>query len=57
MRWLIDGYNVIRRDPELVAGEAAGLDAGRGDGRRARRATPRACCASSGPVDGFRQMG
>jgi len=29
MRWLIDGYNVIRRDPELVAGEAAGLDAGR----------------------------
>src|SRR5438105_1083491 len=29
MRWLIDGYNVIRRDPELVAGEAEGLDAGR----------------------------
>jgi len=29
MRWLIDGYNVIRRDPELVAGEAAGLEAGR----------------------------
>src|SRR5437588_3660827 len=29
MRWLIDGYNVIRRDPGLVAGEAAGLDAGR----------------------------
>ena len=29
MRWLIDGYNVIRRDPELVAGEAESLDAGR----------------------------
>jgi predicted RNA-binding protein with PIN domain len=29
MRWLIDGYNVIRRDPELQACEAAGLEAGR----------------------------
>ena len=29
MRWLIDGYNVIRRDPELQAQEAAGLEAGR----------------------------
>jgi uncharacterized protein len=29
MRWLIDGYNVIRRDPELRAAEAAGLPAGR----------------------------
>ena len=29
MRWLIDGYNVIRRDPELQAKEAAGLEAGR----------------------------
>jgi predicted RNA-binding protein with PIN domain len=29
MRWLIDGYNVIRRDPELRAREADGLDAGR----------------------------
>jgi predicted RNA-binding protein with PIN domain len=29
MRWLIDGYNVIRRDPELSAHEAAGLEAGR----------------------------
>ena len=29
MRWLIDGYNVIRRDPELHAHEAAGLEAGR----------------------------
>ncbi len=29
MRWLIDGYNVIRRDPELKAHEAEGLEAGR----------------------------
>jgi predicted RNA-binding protein with PIN domain len=29
MRWLIDGYNVIRRDPELQSHEAAGLEAGR----------------------------
>lgn len=29
MRWLIDGYNVIRRDPDLRAHEAAGLQAGR----------------------------
>ena len=29
MRWLIDGYNVIRRDAELHAQEAAGLEAGR----------------------------
>lgn len=29
MRWLIDGYNVIRRDPELQAHEAASLEAGR----------------------------
>jgi predicted RNA-binding protein with PIN domain len=29
MRWLIDGYNVIRRDPELYAHEAASLEAGR----------------------------
>ena len=29
MRWLIDGYNVIRRDPDLRAREAAGLQAGR----------------------------
>jgi predicted RNA-binding protein with PIN domain len=29
MRWLIDGYNVIRRDPELQAHEARGLQAGR----------------------------
>jgi uncharacterized protein len=29
MRWLVDGYNVIRRDPELAAAEGAGLDAGR----------------------------
>ena len=29
MRWLIDGYNVIRRDPELHAHEAASLEAGR----------------------------
>jgi len=29
MRWLIDGYNVIRRDAELHAHEAASLEAGR----------------------------
>jgi hypothetical protein len=29
MRWLIDGYNVIRRDPDLRAAEAQGLEAGR----------------------------
>ena len=29
MRWLIDGYNVIRRDPYLKAREAESLDAGR----------------------------
>ncbi|OLE39462.1 MAG: hypothetical protein AUG00_02010 [Candidatus Rokubacteria bacterium 13_1_20CM_2_70_7] len=29
MRWLIDGYNVIRRDPDLRASEAQGLEAGR----------------------------
>jgi predicted RNA-binding protein with PIN domain len=29
MRWLIDGYNVIRRDPELRGREAEGLPAGR----------------------------
>jgi predicted RNA-binding protein with PIN domain len=29
MRWLIDGYNVIRRDPDLRAHEGAGLQAGR----------------------------
>src|SRR2546426_1006981 len=29
MRWLIDGYNVIRRSPELRAREAESLEAGR----------------------------
>jgi predicted RNA-binding protein with PIN domain len=29
MRWLIDGYNVIRRDPDLRSREARGLSAGR----------------------------
>ncbi len=29
MRWLIDGYNVIRRDPDLRAAEARSLEAGR----------------------------
>jgi predicted RNA-binding protein with PIN domain len=29
MRWLIDGYNVIRRDPDLRGHEAEGLEAGR----------------------------
>lgn len=30
MRWLVDGYNVIRRDPDLRGREAEGLAAGRG---------------------------
>lgn len=29
MRWLVDGYNVIRRDPELTARERESLQAGR----------------------------
>jgi len=29
MHWLIDGYNVIRRDADLRAAESAGLEAGR----------------------------
>src|SRR3989442_14335290 len=29
MRWLIDGYNVIRRDADLRAQEAESLEAGR----------------------------
>ena len=29
MRWLIDGYNVIRGDADLRAAEAGGLEAGR----------------------------
>jgi predicted RNA-binding protein with PIN domain len=29
MRWLLDGYNVIRRDPTLQGREAGGLEAGR----------------------------
>jgi predicted RNA-binding protein with PIN domain len=29
MRWLVDGYNVIRRDPELQAHETKSLEAGR----------------------------
>ncbi len=29
MQWLVDGYNVIRRDPELHGREAESLDAGR----------------------------
>jgi predicted RNA-binding protein with PIN domain len=29
MRWLIDGYNVIRRDPALAQHEAQGLEDGR----------------------------
>jgi len=29
LRWLIDGYNVIRRDPDLRAHEAESLQAGR----------------------------
>jgi predicted RNA-binding protein with PIN domain len=29
MRWLVDGYNVIRRDPELAQHEAHNLEDGR----------------------------
>lgn len=29
MQWLVDGYNVIRRDPDLRAREAENLEAGR----------------------------
>jgi predicted RNA-binding protein with PIN domain len=29
VRWLIDGYNVIRRDPDLRAKESVSLEAGR----------------------------
>jgi predicted RNA-binding protein with PIN domain len=29
VKWLIDGYNVIRRDADLRAAEAGGLEAGR----------------------------
>jgi predicted RNA-binding protein with PIN domain len=29
VRWLVDGYNVIRRDPDLRAREAESLEAGR----------------------------
>src|SRR5207245_10450436 len=29
MRWLVDGYNVIRRSPELSAAERQSLEAGR----------------------------
>jgi predicted RNA-binding protein with PIN domain len=29
VRWLLDGYNVIRRDPDLRAHEAESLEAGR----------------------------
>jgi predicted RNA-binding protein with PIN domain len=29
MRWLLDGYNVIRRSPELIAEERVSLEAGR----------------------------
>jgi predicted RNA-binding protein with PIN domain len=29
MRWLVDGYNVIRQDPDLKAREAESLEAGR----------------------------
>ena len=29
MRWLVDGYNVIRRDPDLAQHEAHGLEDGR----------------------------
>jgi predicted RNA-binding protein with PIN domain len=29
MRWVLDGYNLIRRDPDLRAHEGEGLQAGR----------------------------
>lgn len=47
MRWLIDGYNVIRRDGDLRAHEAGGLEAG----RRALLALVAGAARTSG--DGF----
>lgn len=46
MRWLVDGYNVIRRDPDLRSAEAVSLEQGRGALLRliaaaARRSTDR----------------
>ncbi|MBI2206195.1 MAG: NYN domain-containing protein [Candidatus Rokubacteria bacterium] len=29
MQWLVDGYNVIRREPDLAGAEERGLQAGR----------------------------
>lgn len=42
MRWLIDGYNVIRRDPDLRGAEERGLEAGRTALLRLVQATARA---------------
>jgi predicted RNA-binding protein with PIN domain len=43
MLWLIDGYNVIRRDPDLRSHEAQSLEAGRRVQlvKQLARATPR----------------
>jgi predicted RNA-binding protein with PIN domain len=35
MRWIVDGYNVIRRDPDLAGAEARSLGAGRAALQRA----------------------
>ncbi|HEY7516910.1 MAG TPA: NYN domain-containing protein [Methylomirabilota bacterium] len=58
MRWLIDGYNLIRRDPELAQQEARGLE----DGRAALlRVIAAAARASGDPFtvvfDGARRTG
>ena len=58
MRWLVDGYNVIRRDAELAQHEAQGLE----DGRAALlRVVAAAARASGDPFtvvfDGARRAG
>jgi hypothetical protein len=58
MRWLIDGYNVIRRDPELAQHEARGLE----DGRAALLRLVAAAARTSGDAftvvfDGARRSG
>jgi len=46
MRWLVDGYNVIRRSPELAERERESLDAG-------RQALCRMLASAAGPDDHF----
>ena len=46
MRWLVDGYNVIRRSPELAERERESLDSG-------RQALCRMLASAGGPDDYF----